>query len=276
VTSKKPFGILKVLAGGQINLAAEYEELFGGSQFFPWAIEPKNISPDFSATVKQMEDFMFELYLAATVTTTAASATGTVSTVANQLGTSCVSATVGIASVTLKANQEADMKDGHLVFVVASATTVDVYYSSDLEFKRGNDLSFLDDLLLVEAGITVPDSGGTVDIANTGLEITGGSGTVNMANTGDTAECIVFSPHGGLSEILIGASGATFPEHNLVCVAGKRSQGDTFEMEIYRALGSGFPISLTEMTFAIPDLTVKLIYDSAEDGIATIRAKRTA
>jgi hypothetical protein len=49
---------------------------------------------------------------------------------------------------------------------------------------------------------------------------------------------------------------------------------DTFEMELYKVVGSGMPIPFEEQTFAIPELAMKLVYDSVEDKVATIRAKK--
>jgi len=60
---QKPFGILKVLGGGTLTMASEFEELFGGSSKFAWAVEAKTISTEWTATVKSMPDFMFELFL---------------------------------------------------------------------------------------------------------------------------------------------------------------------------------------------------------------------
>ena len=98
-----PYGILKVIGGGTLSLSAEYEDLFGGSNKFAWASEAKTLTSEFTATVKSMPDFLFELFLGATVATTAASALGTVGTITNKLGTSMVAAT-GIASVGAKAS----------------------------------------------------------------------------------------------------------------------------------------------------------------------------
>lgn len=273
--TSEPYGILKVLGSSQLSLSAEFEELFGGSQSFTWAVEPKNISSEFTMNVKTMPDFLFEQYLGATISTTAASATGSVSTLTNVFGSSCVSATVGIASVALKSGEEADLKSGKYIVRVISSTTVDVFHTTDLEHKVGADLEYQDDLgKITETALTIPDAAGNVSIPNTGLEFTSGSGTVNMANTGDTAEFYVSSIHGGLSEITIGASGMLFPAHGLYIVAAKGADGSTFEMEIFKAVGAGFPIGFQEMAFAITDLTIKPSYDSAKDAFAKIRAKK--
>lgn len=274
LTDKLPYGILKVLGGGTMTLSSEFEELFGGANKFAWAVEAKTISTEWTATVKSMPDFLFELFLGATVTATAASATGTIGTLINKLGTSVLDATTGIASVGLKSGESDKLKDGQYVVLAVSATTVDVYALTDIEFKKDSDsiLSLLtDDNKITESALTIT-AATPVTIPNLGVELTGGSGTIALV-TDDTAFFTLSSPHGGLSVIDIGKSGATFPEHGQVCLAQKRADGSTFEIEMYKVIGSGFPVPMEEQAFSIPELAMKLVYDDVEDKVATIKAK---
>jgi hypothetical protein len=265
-----PYGILKVLGGGQLNLTAESEDLFGGSNKFAWASEAKTVSSEFSATVKSMPDFLFELFLGGEVVTTAASATGTVGTATNKKGSSIIAAT-GLVGVTLKAGQSANLKTGLYAMVAVSATTLDVYALTDIEFARGTDLEFVNDALKITATPITMSTGDVEDIPNTGLEITGGASATAFV-VGDTAVFTVTAPHGGISEITLGKQASTFPEHGQLCVAAKRSDGSIFEIELYKVVGQGFPIGLEEAAFSIPELTCKVLYDSVKDKLATIRA----
>lgn len=265
-----PYGILKVLGGGSLNLTAESEDLFGGSNKFAWASEAKTISSEFSVTVKSMPDFLFELFLGAEVSKTAASATGTIGTLTNKKGSSVVAAT-GLASASLKSGGSADLKSGIYMVKAASATTVDVYALSDIDFSRGTDLSYVDDSLKVTATPLTVTAATAVEIPSLGVELTGGAGTIAMTE-GDTAIFVLAAPHGGISEITIGKSSTAFPEHGQVLLSQKRATGDLFEIEIYKAVGQGFPIALEETVFAVPELTAKVLYDSTKDKLATIRA----
>lgn len=269
-----PYGILKVLGGGTMTLSSEFEELFGGSNKFAWAVEAKTISSEWTATVKTMPDFMFELFLGASVSTTAASATGTVGDLAAITGT-CFSATIGVASVAAKSGASADLKDGIYIVKAVSATTVDVYALTDIEFKKlgGTDLSYInEELKITSAPLTITAST-AVEIPGLGVELTGGSGIIAMV-AGGTARFSVRSAHAGVSVIDIGSSSTIFPEHRQLCLGQKRANGDTFEMELYKVVGSGMPIPFEEQTFAIPELAMKLVQDSSNDKVATIRAKR--
>jgi len=276
ITDGMPYGVMKVLGGGTLSLAAEFEELFGGSSKFAFAVEAKTISTEWTATVKTLDDFQFELFLGATVTTTAASTTGTVGDFVNIANASVFDATTGIATVTAKSGSTADLKDGIYIIKAVSATTVDIYALTDIEFNKlgaVNTLAYLnEDLKINSTPLTITASTAT-EIVGLGVEMTGGSGTIGMT-VDDTARFSVRSAHNGISTIDIGAAGTLFPEHRQLCLGQQRANGDTFELEIYRVVGSGMPIPFEEQTFAIPELAMKLVYDSANDKVATIRAKR--
>lgn len=270
-----PYGALKVLGGGTMTLSSEFEELFGGSNKYAWAVEAKTISSEWTASVKSMPDFLFELFLGATVVTTAASATGTVGALTNILNSSVLNATTGIASVAAKSGATADLKDGVYIVKAKTATTVSIYALTDIEAKKVgavNQLPFLDEDLLVADDLTIVASTAT-EIVGLGVELTGGSGTIGMT-IGDTARFSVNSAHAGLSEISIGSASTIFPEHKQLCLGQKRANGDVFEMELFRVVGSGMPIPFEEQAFSIPELSMKLVQDSDNDIVAKIRAKR--
>lgn len=267
---KLPYGIFEVLGGGTISLSAEFEDLFGGSNSYAWASEAKTISAEFSATVKTLPDFLFELYLGAEVSTIAANAIGTVTPILNFKGTSLVEATLGVASIGIKTGSEADVKTAIYTVKAVSATTVDVYMSTNIDFNSGANLDFEDDSLKITATPLTIVSGAAVEIPKTGLELTGGSGVIGMT-ADDTATFKVAGPHAGISEIAIGKTGSVFPEHGLVAMAAKRSNGDVLEIDIHKAVGGGFPIALEESVFSIPELSIKLLFDTCAGRIATIR-----
>lgn len=276
ISDAKPYGILKVIGGGTLTMTSEFNDLFGGSNKFAWAVEAGTISAEWTATVKSMPDFMFELFLGASVNTTAASAAGTVTTLTNVQGTSVLQATTGIASVGLTSGATVDLKDGKYVVIAASATTVDVFALTDIEFNKAgatNTLSYQDELLKINASPLTVTSGSATAITGLGVEINGGSGTIGMT-IGDSATFQVNSAHDGISEITIGQGSTIFPEHRQLCLAQKRSNGDVFEIDLFRVVASGMPIPLTEQEFSIPELSMRLIQDSDEDKVAVVRAKR--
>ena len=268
---KLPYGIFKVLGGGTISLSAEFEDLFGGSNAYAVASEKKTISAEFTATVKSMPDFLFEVFLGATVNTTAASATGTVEAITNFVSTNTlVSSTIGIATATAKAGSEANLKTAIYVVKAVSATTVDVYAMTDIDFSNGVDLTYIDDALKINATPLTITASTAVTIPDTGVELTGGSGSIALVD-GETAVFKVASAHGGISEIIIGKQSSSFPEHGQVALSAKRSDGSLMEIEMHKCVGAGFPIALEETVFSIPELTIKLLFDSENNRIATFR-----
>jgi len=271
-----PYGILKVLGGGTMTLSSEFEDLFGGSNKFAFAVESKTIDAQWTANVKSLPDFLFELFLGASVSTTAASALGTVDGFANVLNASVLDASTGIATVTAKSGSEEDLKDGVYIIKAVSATTVDIYGLTDIEFKKlgaTNDLSYIDEELKINAAPLSIVASSATEIVGLGVEMNGGGGVIGMT-VGDTARFHVNSAHNGVSEISIGSGATVFPEHKQLCLGQKRANGDVFEMELFKVVGSGMPIPFEEQTFAIPELAMKLVQDSEEDKVAVIRAKR--
>jgi hypothetical protein len=270
-TTNLPYGIAKVLASSNFSVTGELNQLFGGASKFAWAIEEANVTAELQINVKQVEDWMFELFLGKAPTSTATPSTsGSVSTPVAVVGT-LIDATTGLASVTAKSGSEADIKFGKYLIVAVNATTVNVYAYSDVDFNRGTDKEFEDDgLKIVASALTVQDSGGTTEIPGFGLELTGGSGTVALTE-GDSIVIEVMPAYSKKMEVVIGGSSDTFPEFGAIMVAQQRSNGEMFEIDAYRCKGSGLPMGLTEKEFGQPEITAQAFYDSAKNAVAKFR-----
>ena len=270
-TTKLPYGILKVIGSANIALTADQELLYGGSQRFPWAAESKTFSTEFTAKVKAYPGFLFSLFLGATVTDSSADTAGTVSAITDQYGGSVVSATVGVASVSVKAAQKANLKFGKYVAKVLTATTIGLYLLSDIDIQRGTDAVYTDDNLgLTLSTITIPDSSATIDVDSLGLTFTGGSGTIAMT-AGDTATFEVKPPSTSSTLVVVGAGADSMPDFGAVLLAQKRATGEMTEMDLHNCIGGGLPISLEEMAFSQPELKMTALYDSTLDRVMTIR-----
>lgn len=270
-TSGEFYGILKVLGDSTLNLTGELISLNGGSSKFPYAVEDGLITTEINLVAREYPDFVFELFLGKAPTSNAAEASGSASGLANKSGTSVVDATTGVASVSVEAGQEADVKFSKYVIKAVSATTVDVYAGSDVDFARGDDLSYEDDLLKVTASpLTVPGTGGTVSIPNTGLEITGGSGSI--AFTADDTAIFSSRPiNSGSIDVTIGGSADVFPEFGAILLSKQRGNGEMFEVDVFRAKAVGLPIGLAENAFGEWTVTAQAFRDSARNGVLSIR-----
>ena len=270
-TGVPDWGTFKVLGNMSMDLSSDFIKLQGGSNSYPFAVEKGFVNAEVSGVIRSYRDKAFELFLGASVTENSAEATGNVSAIANKSGTSIVNATTGIASVGVTSADEADLKSGLYVVQYASATTVNVYCLSDVDFLRGTDEEFSDDTLLLDSAVTIPGTSATVAMANFGLEFTGGSGSIAFTAT-DTATFEVRPVNAGSSVITVGATGTTVTEFGCVFLAEKRSDGSIWELDAARCFAFGYPISMGEKAFAEAEITINMLYDSALNRVFRARA----
>jgi len=266
------YGELRVLENSSLAVTGELISLQGGSNKFDWAVETGNFTSELTLNFMEFPDFVFELFAGNAPTANSAEASGSNTAITNKNGTSVVNASTGIASVSAESGSEADLKFGKYVVKAASATTVDVYYSSDVDINRGTNGSFQNDLLKITASaLTIPGTGGTVSIPSFGLEFTGGSGTVAMTSD-DTATFEVRPQNTASMDVTVGQlADQLFPEFGAIIMANKRSNGEMFEIDALRCIASGLPIGLNRNAFSPAEVTVKLMYDQDQDGVYKIR-----
>ena len=272
-TTGLPYGELAIVGDCSVSFAASSVDLRGGSSLYPRATEITEIDSSVSCNVRSFPDWIMELWMAGTTTTTAAASTsGTISALSNVIGTSAYVATTGVATVELASGGIADLKTNYYRVVVASATTVNVYAGSDFQFTRGTDLYFDNDALkITTSALTVTTSGVATAIPGTGLQLTGGSGTIAMT-VGDVFEFEVSEPHSGISDIDIGVPGNTFPEHGLWLFGKERGSGEKVLIDCYKAqCVSGLTYNMSMADFSSTDATIKLLLDTSKNKVATIR-----
>lgn len=267
-----PFGTAKVLASSSFNISSELQELFGGSQRFSWAVEEGNFSSDIALNVKQVEDWMIELFLGKAPTASGASAVTTISALTDKKGITIADASTGIASVTaIPSTGDADTKFSRYIIVATGAAAVDIYAVHDADFGRGANAEFQDNSLKVTpTPITVPGTGGTVEFAPLGLRLTGGGGTIAFV-TGDTATFEVLTPKDSDMAVRIGATEDVLVEFGAIMIAQKRSNAEMFEVDAFRVKGAGMPMGFNEKAFGESEIPLKAFYDSVKNGVADIR-----
>lgn len=246
-----------------ISDVVEIVKQMGGPGGYPHAVGRGRSSAEITLKMKHFPSWLLQLAygLAPTVNSTP-SATGSTANFLNKKGTSVKKADTGIASVTVKSGSEASVKFGKFAIKAASATTVHLYILSTVDLNRGTPLVIQDSEGRITASpLTIPDTGGTVEVPGTGLELTGGSGTVAMV-TGDTA---VFESYPKFSQTIEADAGkptAELFEFGLVVVGEKvGTPGVMTEVEIFRAVCGGMPLSFNEKAFDEPELKLALLYD---------------
>lgn len=230
--TKQPYGVFRVI--GSVEFANEIEmvPLEGGHSPAPWAVEEGQPSVSITATLREYPDFSFGLLENATITTAVAEASGSVTAIANQSGSSVVSATTGIAGIAVKEAKKENLPFGRLIFKATDTTKVTVYLVGEGDFDLVNGQ--------VVAETVVPSSGGTVDLDDIGITITGGSGSVAFV-VGDTAISTVRPVNTGSSKVSIGNDTNT-TEFGLLCVMPKQgSTGKSSYIDVFRVKASGMP-----------------------------------
>lgn len=264
-TTGKFYGIAKCLAGSTFSLEGETVKLEGGSSKYPWAVADGKISASLSIAMKEYPDWLFEVFLGKKPTINAVEASGSVTTPINKVGTSAINATTGIASIGVKSGSEADVKFNEYTIEVISATTVMITAATDVDFARGTDKTFEnDDLEILSAAITIPDSGATVDVPGFGLEITGGSGTVAMT-IGDTSTFESRPINASSMEVSVGGSSDIYPEFEAILVA--EYQGKIFSINVHKLKCIGAPIGMTAKEWSEGEVTAEAAYDSAKNAV---------
>jgi hypothetical protein len=219
--------------------------------------------------VAQFEDFLFELFLGKAPTSLAAEATGNVSALVNKKGSSVMQASTGIASASAAAGSEADLKFGKYVIKAVSASTIDVYFSSDADMGRGTNGSYINDSLkITSAPLSITSS--PVLIPSFGIELTGGAGTIALV-VGDTATFEVRPANNGGMTVRVGSSSdSSFPEFGAIVMGSKRGN-ELVEVDCFRCKGAGMPLNFEQNAFAEAEVKVKVLYDNDKDGVFDVR-----
>lgn len=264
------YGTAKVLGEISVGLTGELVELRGGASSFPWGIENGPINTELSCKVKQYEAWMIEVFLGKAPTENSAETSGNVSTLTNRKGTSVV-ATDGIASVAvIPSTGAANLKAGKYIVKVMSATTVNIYAASDIDFNRGTDAEFQDDdLKVLAANVTITQSSNT-DVASLGIRLAGDSGTIAMV-VGDTASFEVRPINSKSMVVTVGAPNDVFPEFGALLYAQQRSNQEITEFDVFRCKAIGMPFTLSEKTWSETDLSMKAFYSSSRGGVFSMR-----
>lgn len=264
------YGTAKVIGSFDASFQGELIEQVGGSNPYPFGVERGLIKSDLKIQFKEYADWMFQLFLGHLPTEVGVDSSGTISTLTNKLGTSVKSATTGITSITVTSGAKADLKFSKYIVVAADSTHVNVYAATDADFGRGTVETYIDDTLKINASPLVVTASTATSIAGFGLDINGGSGTIGLT-AGDTATFEVLPPSTKSMSVVIGGTSDVFPEFGCIAIAQKLGSGELLELDLFRCIGVGLPISFKEKAYSDAQVTAKALYDSTQNGVYKIR-----
>jgi hypothetical protein len=243
--------------------------LLGGSNKFSWQIEDGDIDATLSFTVSEYPNWLFELFGGKAPTQGAAETSGNISAVVDYKGISVV-APAGIATVTaIPTTGAANLKFGKYTIEATATDAFKVYASSDADFGRGTDGSFVDDSLAIfsQTGAT---TGTTYDITAFGLRITMGASAPAMV-AGDTAIFEVRPINTFNRSVRIGGIADTFPEFGCLIYAQKSGSGALFEIDAFKMKAIGMNLGADRKAFGQSEYSAKASYDQTLNGICDIR-----
>lgn len=264
----EPYGIMRVLGGSSITLAGEMVPLTGGSSKYQWDAQDGNITAEMVLKTKELPNFLFNVLLGKTPAQLL-SDPGNTTTLENIKGT-LVEATTGIASVGIDVGEEADLKFTQYMIKAVSATTVDIFAFSNVDFFSGTDVQYVDDTLKINAApLTILGTSGVTDVPDHGIEIIGGSGAIALV-TGDTAIFNVRPASKTLDTVRIGELGSCTAEFGAVVTAQKQADGTMYKFDVFRLKAIGFPFGMEEKAYNEAEITASVLYDSVKDGIMDI------
>jgi hypothetical protein len=263
-----PLAYLRVIGECSVNFEAEFADLEGGSQMYPWDSEVSKIGSEIKLTGREYDGATMEILMGGDLTENTAEATGAVEDFANVYGTSIKNDSTGIHNVSVTSGDSGDLKEGKYIIKATGAKAATVYCMSDVDFQHGNDAVFTDDTLAV--GTLDFTSGTNKALADFGLTFEIGSGTTAFV-TNDTAEFYVRKPNTESIELVFGASGAEFTECGVVIAGQKQADGTISTLELYKCKVAGMPISFNEKSWSEWSCTIKALYDSSKNAIGKFR-----
>jgi hypothetical protein len=269
LTDGTPYGILKVVHSASLALAGKLVPLMGGSNKYAWDVQETTITTEMSLKLGEYPDFVYTLFAGVTPTNNAADTLGAISTAVNKKGTSVIAAT-GILAPQIISGSETDLKFGKYVLVAKSATTLQVYYFSDVDIARGTGKTYVDGTLATQSVVVTIATTVVSNLSGWGIKLTGGASTTAFV-TGDTATFEVRPENTGSTIAVFGAVGATFPEFGALVYAKKKGTGEMVEIDCYRCKGEGVPLKFDENKYSEADVKITLMYDSTQDGVFRLR-----
>lgn len=259
----------RILGSVTIDVSGEFAELKGGSQLFIWDSAVSALNSECTIVGRELNAEQTEQSIQADVTSYAASATGDVIEEENVTGTSVYGVATGILTITPTAGASADLKEGWYFVKAVTATTVDVYALSSAGFARGTTGSYEDDAGKITASPVTITASTDTDITDYGFTLTGGGGVIGMT-IGDTAKFYVQKPHGGAFKAVVGATPISFDNVGLL-ITSEDNAGKMTSVNIYKVKMAGMSIPFGEKEFGEYNITTKIEYDSALNGIMEIR-----
>lgn len=246
---------LEVVGTFSFNTSQEQVVLNGGPFNFPVDVATGVYTTDGSMTLREFPPGLYEVAYGEKPVENAAETGGSTSTLVNIKGASVFEATDGIDSVGVISGKENEVVNANFTVQWTSATTVDVFVDSDVDFGRnGIARAYIagGKSKVTAVPLTIATTT-AVEIPGFGVELTGGSGTI-AGIIGDTASFSSRPINSFSTELLVGGDNVITKKVGLIAYAQKKD-GLMSSINIFSASISGLPRAQTEKAFLESELT---------------------
>jgi len=252
-TTGVPYGIIKIIQNAEATMDRESVDLFGGANPNPWEVEYGNVSSEISVTLAEFRPFLYRLAGYDITSTVGTPSNGSVSSVTNLVGTTASGITVALSTSLT------DLKRGRYIIKATTgvANTVNVYATTDNDFRNGTALSFVDENLKIStAAIALSTAFAAIPKTSIKAKRSTGSLTANDAGYFD-----VNTANEGVMKYSYGEN-PTPIEFELMLVSQKKGNKDYFIDHYPRARFSSVPGSMNAKEWTNASITIKTLYDS--------------
>lgn len=255
LTTKKPLAVLRAIGEISYENKVSAVNLMGGHTDAAHDVEYGQPEPSMKGTVREYPAELFQIMETCTVTENAAEASGGfAASPTNAQGTSVISSTNGIATLTI--TTASALLFGQYVLVATGATTLDLHIN-------GLSDAFLDIDGKVVASISTTTAG-TVAIAGTGISLTV-VGTPNYT-IGDTAFVDVRPINTGSTKVLVG-TGTVPSNFGVRCIFPRKSDGVLHYIDVFNVAGRGMSWKAVSREFSETEINWTPIVRSSDGAV---------
>lgn len=254
--TNKPLGYFQAVASAGLERSVEMTTMSGGNAAGALDAEPGAPENSFSATLRELPDFLLETVEGAKKTVGNAEASGYVdSELTDTKGTSLSSK---ITAVAVKSTSKSNLPFGEIIFTATGENKIKVQVlgalANGINGFAAEDCTVIEELTL---------SGGTVDLEDLGITLTLAADATLVA--GDVALVNARPVNNGYSELTVGTSKG-IKYFGALIVWPKASDGSIKFCKIHKIAAGGVPISAGERAYSEISISGTPLVDMCQNG----------
>ena len=264
----RPFGFAEVVSSGGLELSGEMVTLHGGSNRYSYDSAHGYIEPKMTVNVKEFPSWLYNLMLGATPSTIDVSAEGQVRNINNRKGTSLQS-TSAVTGVSVLATKNADLKFGRYAVVAKTATTLEVFASSDVDAGEGaTTLTLQNDFLKIHETDYALANNTDIEIPELGVQLDVGADVSDVV-VGDSFTFDILPKAKYAREVTIGKNTDKFPVFGVYAFSENIKGTSLTMINCFKCKANGLPQAFNEKSWSESELSIMPLIDGA-NGVAEI------